>query len=125
MPVKLSEEICVVIEQGGEDVKAYFPPGDDPLMIAAVKKLVSTRTKARRGGSVVDKSFDARCTFFDSQCIRVENVEAKNAEGQYVPIVQIESWKGKIPPNWKLSFAIHFEEQATLSEDQVGNFDEE
>ena len=119
MAVRLSEEVRVSILLGGEEVHAYFPGYGNAEMQEAIKRLLSGRFIAGRGGRTPqDKTFESRVRFFNSMCIRVENVE--DAAG--VPLTpDIEGWKGQIPANWKVSFSLHFEEKNTLTEEEEGN----
>ena len=121
MPVRLSDEQCIVLPVGNEDIRAYFPPADDPEMVRAVRKLFADRGTTGRGGNALVKMFDARIRFFDSQCSRVENAEAKNETGEYVPLCDLADWKEKFPSQYKVSIALQFEEQATLTGDEVKN----
>ena len=117
MAVRLSDEVKVSILVGDEEVVAVFPGYNNPEMDDAIKKLALGRTTIGRGGQAKDKSYEARTRFFNATCIRVENVE----EGGVPLTPDVPDWRQKIPPNWKLSFALFFEEKATLSEDEVGN----
>jgi hypothetical protein len=119
MPVRLSDEIRVSILVGDEEVHAYFPGYGNAEMQEAIKKLLSGRFQAGRGGRAPqDKTFEARVRFFNSMCTRVENVE--DAAGNPLT-ADTEGWKAQIPANWKVSFALHFEEKNTLTEEEEGN----
>jgi len=118
MAVRLSDEVKVGILIGDEEVRAVFPGYANPEMAAAIKKLALGRNTVGRGGQVKDKSYEARVGFFNSTCIRVENVEGDDGQ----PLTpDTADWRQKIPANWKLSFALFFEEKATLSDEEVGN----
>jgi hypothetical protein len=118
MAVKLSDEIKVAILIGDEEVTAVFPGYDNTEMNEAIKKLATGRTSINRGGQPKDLSFEARIRFFNTMCIRVENVEG--ADGSAIT-AETENWRKLIPSNWKVSFALFFEEKATLSFEDVGN----
>lgn len=117
MAVRLGEEIEVNILVGDEEVRAVFPSYTDEGMAEAIKKLSSGRSVVVRG-QAKDRTHEARVKFFNATCLRVENVEASDG----TPLTpDMQGWRSQIPPNWKASFAIYFEERATLSEDEVGN----
>lgn len=117
MPVKLSEEIKVSILIGDDEVTAVFPGYGNAEMATAIKTLATGRMSTGRGG-VKDKTYDARIRFFNTMCQRVENVEGEDGK----PLSSdTEGWRNLIPVNWKASFAIFFEEKATLTDDDVGN----
>ena len=114
MPVRLTEEVKVSILIGDEEVHAFFPGYGSTELQDAIKKLLSGRVKQGRGArGVQDKSFEARVSFFNTTCIRVETGQSLSTD--------VENWRQKIPANWKVSFALHFEEKNTLSEDEEGN----
>ena len=118
MAVKLSDEIKVSILVQNEEVHAVFPGYGDREMQEAIKKLLSGRFSAGRGGRAQDKSMEARIRFFNTMCLRVENVELPDG----TPLdPTIENWRGEIPVNWKVSFSLNFEEQNTLTEEDEGN----
>ena len=118
MAVRLSDEVKVAILVGDEEVTAVFPGYSNPEMDAAIKQLATGRTQIARGGQAKDKSYEARVRFFNATALRVEGVEQDDG----TPLTpDVENWRQKIPPNWKLSFALFFEEKATLSEDEVKN----
>ena len=118
MAVRLSEEVKVAILVGDEEVTAVFPGYSNPEMAEAIKKLATGRTQIGRGGQAKDKSYEARVRFFNTMCSRVENVEGEDGQ----PLTpETPDWRQKIPANWKLSFALFFEEKATLSDDEVKN----
>jgi hypothetical protein len=110
-------EVEVSILIGDEDVTAVFPPHGDSELNEAIKKLATTRqTNAR--GVVKDNSFEARTRFFNTQCRRVLNVEGPDG----TPLTaETPDWRSLIPANWKVSFALFFEEKLTLTNDDVGN----
>ena len=116
MPVRLGDDVKVSILVGDEEVHAFFPPYSNPEMAEAIRKLAQGRTVQKRG-TVQDKSFDARVRFFNTMCLRVENVQT--AEGELTP--DVENWRNMVPANWKVSFSLNFEEKATLTDDDVGN----
>ena len=119
MPVRLTEEVKVSILIGDEEVHAFFPGYGSTELQDAIKKLLSGRVKQGRGArGVQDKSFEARVSFFNTTCIRVENVEDETGQSLSP---DVENWRQKIPANWKVSFALHFEEKNPLSEDEEGN----
>ena len=116
MAVNLSSEVKVSILIGDEEVHAFFPGYPDSDFIEAQKKLLSSRFDTQRG-TPRDKSQEARIRFFNTTCLRVENVEH---EGK--PLTpEVADWRGKIPVGWKVSFSLFFEEKSTLSEEDVGN----
>ena len=118
MAVRLSDEIKVAILIGDEEVAAVFPGYDNLEMSEAIKKLATGRTSINRGGQPKDLSFEARIRFFNTMCSRVENVEGPDGN---LLTPDIENWRKFVPPNWKVSFALFFEEKATLSSEDVGN----
>jgi len=119
MAIRLSDEIRVSILVGDEEVHAYFPGYGNAEMQEAIKKLLSGRFVAGRGGRAPqDKTFESRVRFFNSMCTRVENVE--DAAGNPMT-ADTEGWKAQIPANWKVSFSLHFEEKNTLTEEEEGN----
>lgn len=119
MPIRLSDEIKVSILIGEEEAHAFFPGYGNAEMQEAIKKLLSGRFVAGRGGRAPqDKTFEARVRFFNSMCTRVENVE--DAAGNPLA-ADTEGWKAQIPANWKVSFSLHFEEKNTLTEEEEGN----
>lgn len=125
MAVKLGQEVCVTMPtdaSGDEEIRAYFPPYDDAKMLRAVKKLMSSRMKQRRGMLPKDRTAEARVEFFDETCLRVENVEYPVGDGTYAPLTSdVEGWRDKIPDSWKASFASNFEEKVTLTESDRKN----
>jgi hypothetical protein len=119
MAVRLGtdEETRVAILIGDEEVVAIFPPQGDSELNAAIKKLATSR-QSQKGQGVKDTSFEARTRFFNTQCRRVENVEGPDGN----PLsAETANWREIIPANWKVSFALFFEEKATLSVEEVGN----
>ena len=125
MAIKLGveDETKVAILIGDEEVTAVFPPQGDAELNEAIKKLATSRQSVNRGGNVKDTSFEARLRFFNTQCRRIENVEGPDGKplcgepgGSNTP-----DWRKMVPPNWKVSFALFFEEKATLSAADVGN----
>jgi|TARA_R110000824_G_scaffold190214_2_gene371640 hypothetical protein len=118
MAVKLSDEVKITILIQNEEVHAVFPGYGDKEMQEAIKKLLSSRFTAGRGGRAQDKSMDARIRFFNTMCLRVENVELPDG----TPLLStVENWRAEVPVNWKVSFALPFEEQNTLTEEEEGN----
>ena len=117
MVVRLGDEISVAILIGDEEVTAVFPGYDNEEMAEAIKKLATGRLSTNRGGVPKDQSFEARVRFFNTMCQRVENVEGP--DGPLTP--ETENWRKLVPANWKVSFAIFFEEKATLTNEDVKN----
>jgi hypothetical protein len=118
MAVKLSDEVKISILVQDEEVHAVFPGYGDSEMQEAIKKLLSGRFTAGRGGRAQDKSMDARLRFFNTMCLRVENVELPDG----TPLgPSVDNWRAQVPVNWKVSFALNFEEQNTLTEDDEKN----
>lgn len=120
MAIKLGsqEETKVAILVGDEEVTAIFAPQGDEELNEAIKKLATSRQKTSRGGMPQDTSFEARTRFFNTQCRRVENCEGPDGK----PLTaETPDWRKLIPANWKVSFALFFEEKATLSSEDVGN----
>ena len=118
MAVRLSDEISVSILIGDEEVTGVFPGYSNPEMNEAIKALATGRMTTGRGGQPRDKTYDARIRFFNSMCLRMVNVEGPDGQA-LTP--DTENWRTLIPVNWKASFAIFFEEKATLTDDDVGN----
>lgn len=118
--MRISDEVCVTLDAGGEDIKGFFPSLSDPAMSKAIRTLMRNRMQIRRGGAQ-DRTLDAREEFFDTTCRRLENVEAKNDAGEYVDVCSMDGWQSRVPLNWKSSFASYFEERAVLNEDDRGN----
>ncbi len=117
MALVLSAENAVEIDVGGEIVRAVFPSYDSEGFNEQIKKLCSERQKGK-GINIKDVSFSARVRFFNSTCLRVEGVDVTAG----TPLTaETENWRRLIPDNWKVSFALYFEEKNALSEEDVGN----
>ena len=117
MALVLSAEIPVEIDVGGETVKAIFPSYDSEGFNAEIKRLCSERQKGK-GLNIKDVSFSCRVRFFNATCLRVEGVETVPG----TPLTaETENWRRLIPDNWKVSWALYFEEKNALSEEDVGN----
>ena len=118
MPVLYGGNIRIPLQDvSGETITFIFPGYDDERMQKGIQKLLDSRfTVTRRG---VDKSSatKARCHFFDTLCCNVENLQYRGEGGEVRELdAQVPNWQGHIPPNVKVSVAMRFEEQETLSD---------
>jgi len=117
MAVKLGTDVEVAIAIGDEEVTAVFPAYDDPEFMAEVRKLLGGRWQ-QKGAQQKDKSTEARVRFFNATALNIRNVEGPDGR----PIdASSPGWKAKIPANWKVSFALYFEEKNSLTAEDLGN----
>ena len=125
MPVVIGKETEVVISLDGseeEEIRAFFPPrGSDALargLRSLHKPMLSSRTPRAAGKNL----HAARIAFFDTHCLRVENVDYVNKDGEQVPLTSdVDGWQGMIDDDIKLSFVQYFEGRTILSKSDVGN----
>lgn len=124
MAVIVGDNVRVTITVGNEDITAVFPPYDDVSFQQNIKAFLAGRFRMRGGRKGGDdrRLHDARQKFFDTNAVDIEGVQYRAPGGEVADLNgQVENWKRKVPPHWKASFALYFEETGDLSEEEEGN----
>lgn len=125
MPLIIGKETEVVISLDGseeEEVRAFFPPRGSDVLARGLRNLRSPALSGRTLRATAKKLDAARIAFFDSLCIRVENVDYIDKGGEQKPLTSdIEGWQGMIDEDIKLSIVAYFEGRNVLSKADVGN----
>lgn len=105
----------------------HLGESDNPVLILRRPTLKELRSFLQprfeiRENCIEDHSVEVREEFIDSLLVGCENIEIR-INGIYKPLSpEVADWKELIPLSWKISVALQFEEQKTISEKEVENF---
>ena len=125
MAVVIGKETEVAISLDGseeEEIRAYFPPRGSDALNRGLRNLRSPMLTGKTLRATAKKLDAARIAFFDTLCLRVENVDYIDKEGKQVPLApNVEGWQGMIDADIKFSIVSYFEGRSVLSKADMGN----